>query len=105
MCVRGESDDGLFTPLPTRLCSHHLTPDLPQTSTAPLEDAELRYALTLSKDMLQKVRGYRTWSPDRSTNYDLSFCPLVRNLSFNLTLIDQSKKQTSLIRLLKDEKV
>lgn len=39
------------------LGSHHVTPDLPQTSTDPLEDAELRYAITLSKEIQQKVRG------------------------------------------------
>lgn len=32
-------------------------PDLPQTSADPLEDAEIRYAITLSKEMQQKVRG------------------------------------------------
>lgn len=32
-------------------------PDLPQTSMDTLEDAEVRYAITLSKEMQQKVRG------------------------------------------------
>lgn len=32
-------------------------PDLPQNSADNLEDAEIRYAITLSKEMQQKVRG------------------------------------------------
>lgn len=32
-------------------------PDLPQSSADNLEDAEIRYALTLSKESQQQVRG------------------------------------------------
>lgn len=32
-------------------------PDRPQNGKDPLEDAEIRYAITLSKEMQQKVRG------------------------------------------------
>lgn len=32
-------------------------PDLPQKGSDALEDAEIRYALTLSKETQQKVRG------------------------------------------------
>nr|XP_061789800.1 epsin-1-like [Nerophis lumbriciformis] len=42
-----------------QLCSHHVTPDLPQTSKDPLEDAEIRYAITLSKEMLQEEERLR----------------------------------------------
>ncbi|XP_035528503.1 epsin-1 isoform X3 [Morone saxatilis] len=39
--------------------SHHVMPDLPQTSKDPLEDAEIRYAITLSKEMQQKEERLR----------------------------------------------
>ncbi|XP_074509484.1 epsin-1 isoform X2 [Sebastes fasciatus] len=42
-----------------QVCSHHVTPDLPQTSKDPLEDAEIRYAITLSKEMQQKEERLR----------------------------------------------
>lgn len=68
-----------------------LMPDLPQTSKDPLEDAELRYAITLSKEMQQKVRGREcaqlTGRP--VINY-LSFCQL-ESLK-HTSSIDQSRK-------------
>lgn len=39
------------------LLSHLVMPDLPQKGSGALEDAEIRYALTLSKEIQQKVRG------------------------------------------------
>ncbi|KAM8869485.1 epsin-1 isoform 7-T7 [Spinachia spinachia] len=42
-----------------QLCSHHAMPDLPQTGKDPLEDAELCYAITLSKEAQQKEERLR----------------------------------------------
>ncbi|KAM6936565.1 epsin-1 isoform 3-T4 [Lycodopsis pacificus] len=42
-----------------QLCSHRVMPDLPQTSKDPLEDAEVSYAITLSKEMQQKEERLR----------------------------------------------
>lgn len=39
------------------LLSHLVMPDLPQKGSGALEDADIRYALTLSKEIQQKVRG------------------------------------------------
>ncbi|XP_037309526.1 epsin-1 isoform X2 [Pungitius pungitius] len=42
-----------------QLCTHHAMPDLPQTGKDPLEDAELCYAITLSKEAQQKEERLR----------------------------------------------
>lgn len=51
-------------------------PDLPQNSSENLEDAEVRYAITLSKEMQHKVRGrvcaHMTFQPAMN----LSVCQL-----------------------------
>lgn len=79
----------LFTTY-TLLCSHHVMPDLPQTNADPLEDAEIRYAITLSKEIQEKVRGRECvqMTVQPVITY-LSFCQL--ELLKYILRIDQSR--------------
>lgn len=65
-------------------------PDLPQTNADPLEDAEIRYAITLSKEIQEKVRGRECvqMTVQPVITY-LSFCQL--ELLKYILRIDQSR--------------
>lgn len=66
-------------------------PDLPQTNADPLEDAEIRYAITLSKEIQEKVRGRECvqMTVQPVITYP-SFCQL--ELLKYILRIDQSRK-------------